>query len=223
MWSPTTGGRRALAGPRASTSAATLSRRHARLVRRDGHGVAVLRRWLSGQDISGWNVRRGLVMSLIPVPPSGTSSGASFPASPRGVWALIGRAASSRRGHPLPIHRDRLRLQARPRTAQPASAAACRRPGYCPRSHWSLAGTQLAAALGITVHRSTLLRLVIALPEPAVSTAPKALGVDDSRCAAATSTAPSWSTPAPGGRSTCWPAGRPARWRTGSRRTRARG
>ena len=41
------------------------------------------------------------------------------------------------------------------------------------------AGTRLAAALGVAVHRSTLLRLVIDLPEPAISAAPEVLGVDD--------------------------------------------
>jgi transposase len=41
------------------------------------------------------------------------------------------------------------------------------------------AGTRLARALGIAVHRGTLLRLVIDLPEPAVSAAPEVLGVDD--------------------------------------------
>jgi transposase len=40
------------------------------------------------------------------------------------------------------------------------------------------AGVRLAAALGIAVHRGTLLRLVIDLPEPAI-TAPLVLGVDD--------------------------------------------
>jgi transposase len=41
------------------------------------------------------------------------------------------------------------------------------------------AGTRLTRALGIAVHRGTLLRLVIDLPEPAVTTAPEVLGVDD--------------------------------------------
>jgi len=41
------------------------------------------------------------------------------------------------------------------------------------------AGARLAAALGIAVHRSTLLGLVAALPEPKISTAPEVLGVDD--------------------------------------------
>ena len=41
------------------------------------------------------------------------------------------------------------------------------------------AGTRLARALGIAVHRGTLLRLVIDLPEPAAAAAPEVLGVDD--------------------------------------------
>ena len=41
------------------------------------------------------------------------------------------------------------------------------------------AGTRLAAALGIAIHRSTMLRLVIALPEPEITAAPDVVGVDD--------------------------------------------
>jgi transposase len=41
------------------------------------------------------------------------------------------------------------------------------------------AGARLAAALGIAVHRTTLLGLVAALPEPAIGAAPQILGVDD--------------------------------------------
>ncbi len=41
------------------------------------------------------------------------------------------------------------------------------------------AGTRLAAALGISVHHATLLRLVIDMPEPRLSAAPQVLGVDD--------------------------------------------
>ncbi len=41
------------------------------------------------------------------------------------------------------------------------------------------AGARLAAAAGAPVHRSTLLRLVAALPEPVISAAPEILGVDD--------------------------------------------
>jgi hypothetical protein len=41
------------------------------------------------------------------------------------------------------------------------------------------AGARLAAALGIVVHRTTLLGLVAALPESQVSAAPQILGVDD--------------------------------------------
>ena len=41
------------------------------------------------------------------------------------------------------------------------------------------AGSRLAAVLGVAVHRTTLLRLVAALPEPGISAAPQILGVDD--------------------------------------------
>ena len=41
------------------------------------------------------------------------------------------------------------------------------------------AGMRLAVALGIAVHRSTLLRLVLDLPDCEVSAAPEVLGVDD--------------------------------------------
>jgi transposase len=41
------------------------------------------------------------------------------------------------------------------------------------------AGARLAAVLGVAVHRTTLLRLVAALPEPAISAAPEIPGVDD--------------------------------------------
>jgi len=41
------------------------------------------------------------------------------------------------------------------------------------------AGMRLAAALGIAVHRGTLLRLVLGLPDPVASAAPDMVGVDD--------------------------------------------
>jgi transposase len=41
------------------------------------------------------------------------------------------------------------------------------------------AGARLAATLGAAAHRTTLLRLVAALPEPGVGAAPRILGVDD--------------------------------------------
>jgi transposase len=41
------------------------------------------------------------------------------------------------------------------------------------------AGRRLAGALGIAVHRGTLLRLIIDLPDPEISAAPQVLGVDD--------------------------------------------
>jgi transposase len=41
------------------------------------------------------------------------------------------------------------------------------------------AGARLAATLGAAAHRTTLLRLVAALPEPVIGAAPQILGVDD--------------------------------------------
>ena len=41
------------------------------------------------------------------------------------------------------------------------------------------AGARLAAALGVTIHRSTLLRLVMTLRDPPISAAPEVVGVDD--------------------------------------------
>ena len=41
------------------------------------------------------------------------------------------------------------------------------------------AGARLAAVLGIPVHSSTILRLVMALPDPVVTAAPQVTGVDD--------------------------------------------
>jgi transposase len=41
------------------------------------------------------------------------------------------------------------------------------------------AGARLAATLGAAAHRTTLLRLVAALPEPGIGAAPQILGVDD--------------------------------------------
>jgi transposase len=41
------------------------------------------------------------------------------------------------------------------------------------------AGARLAGALGVPVHSSTVLRLVMALPDPPVSAAPEVTGVDD--------------------------------------------
>src|SRR5260370_1045727 len=69
----------------------------------------------------------------------------------------------------------------------PACHRPCRRrggplPGLLAQIGRALAGragARLAAVLGIAVHRTTLLRLVTALPEPQISTAPEVLGVDD--------------------------------------------
>ena len=41
------------------------------------------------------------------------------------------------------------------------------------------AGMRLATALGITVDRGTLIRLIIGLPDPDIGTAPEVVGVDD--------------------------------------------
>jgi transposase len=41
------------------------------------------------------------------------------------------------------------------------------------------AGARLAAALGVAVHSSTILRLVMALPDPVVTAAPRVTGADD--------------------------------------------
>jgi transposase len=41
------------------------------------------------------------------------------------------------------------------------------------------AGARLAAVLGVAVHSSTILRLVMALPDPVVTSAPQVTGVDD--------------------------------------------
>jgi hypothetical protein len=59
------------------------------------------------------------------------------------------------------------------------------------------AGMRLAAALGIAVHRGTLLRLVIDLPDPGVSAAPEVVGVDLSRSRDYPDCPPAW--PRPGG------------------------
>ena len=79
------------------------------------------------------------------------------------------------------------------------------------------AGTRLAGALGIAVHRGTLLRLVIDLPSPRSRRRRRCLASTTSRCAAGTSMPLSWPVPPPGGRSTFCPAARPGRWPTGSK------
>jgi hypothetical protein len=54
---------------------------------------------------------------------------------------------------------------------------------------------RLAAALGIAVHRGTLLRLALGLPDPAASAAPDVVGVDLSRARDYPDRWPSWSCP----------------------------
>jgi Transposase len=53
--------------------------------------------------------------------------------------------------------------------------AVLRRTNPRPRRDWA----DLAAVLGAAAHRTTLLRLVAALPEPGIGAAPQILGVDD--------------------------------------------
>ena len=52
------------------------------------------------------------------------------------------------------------------------------------------AAARLAGTLGVPVHSSTVLRLVMALPDPPVAAARRSPGSTTSRCARAGSTAP---------------------------------
>lgn len=79
----------------------------------------------------------------------------------------------------------------------------------------SRAGSRLAAALHIRVSRTTLLRAVMALPDPAW-TVPRVLGVDVTLPRAADSiTAPCSSTARPASPSTCYPAATQRPWPAG--------
>ena len=70
------------------------------------------------------------------------------------------------------------------------------------------AGSRLAAALGMAVSRSTLLRLICGLPDPPVGRV-RVLGVDESCCAVGTIAALCWSIwPTVTGRCMYLPAGR---------------
>jgi hypothetical protein len=90
----------------------------------------------------------------------------------------------------LSVRRFRCMSPACPRTtfveqAEGLTGATCGGPcrcwSYWPASGWSwpAAGARLAAVLGISVHSSTLLRLVMSLPDPEVTAAPQVTGVDD--------------------------------------------
>ena len=81
--------------------------------------------------------------------------------------------------------------------AQPAAAGGCWR-----RSGWSWPAGPAPGwppSWACAVHRTTLLRLVAALPEPGITAAPQVLGVDDFALRqAARSTGPCWWTSRPG-------------------------
>jgi zinc-finger of transposase IS204/IS1001/IS1096/IS1165 len=77
------------------------------------------------------------------------------------------------------------------------------------------AAARLAGTLGVPVHSSTVLRLVMGLPDPPVTAAPEVTGVDDFALRKVTCTAPWWRTRNRGRSWTCCPAGRPPPWRHG--------
>ena len=108
-------------------------------------------------------------------------------------WRLVADGAAG--GRPvlvsLQVRRFRCRQWSCPRVtfaeqAEGITAAtaggACRWRRCWPGSGWSWPGraaARLAGLLGIAVHPSTVLRLVMALPGAAVTSAPEVLGVDD--------------------------------------------
>ncbi|MFJ6437880.1 transposase family protein [Streptomyces sp. NPDC091416] len=82
------------------------------------------------------------------------------------------------------------------------------------------AGARIAGVLGVSASRSTVLRMIDALPDPEVA-APRVVGVDEYATRTAATTAPSSSTSKPAALSTCCLTGRRPAWRPGSPRGRA--
>lgn len=83
------------------------------------------------------------------------------------------------------------------------------------------AGVRLATALGVEVHRSTLLRLVIGMPDPEITSAPEIVGAGDFALRRGHVYATILVNAATG-QAIDIPAARPAHWPAGSRRTRVR-
>lgn len=78
------------------------------------------------------------------------------------------------------------------------------------------AGARLASVFGVSVSRSTVLRLVEALPDPEVPALRWSASMS-TRPAKAATTGPSWSTSKAGVQWTCCPIGRHPAWPLGSR------
>jgi zinc-finger of transposase IS204/IS1001/IS1096/IS1165 len=84
------------------------------------------------------------------------------------------------------------------------------------------AGARLAAVLGIAVHRTTLLGLVTALPDPGRSAAPEVTGVDDFARRKGRVYGTVLAGVPRGDLPGCWLTARPGRWRRGRPLIRAR-